>query len=187
MMGKELSKESFAANFIAGKVEGSLKMRWWLRHGHATSLYVQKWASKKTMGGKGERASIRSSVEKSCMDWGSLVYQSQKVDCMTEHADLEMALVDASLGMPDGSEDTTRLRAISALLNKNIRDQIEQHEFQIKDFPSNRFKDLMFEHVKLFTESVRWFVTPDERQYASTEELRLKNTLALAAFSTEWM
>lgn len=181
-----MSRELFATNFISGKAEGSQKMRWWLRHGAATALYVQKWKARKKQDGTSERDQIRALVEKSCSEWNGLVYHSHHYPFMTEHAALEMALVDAAMG-PDTSSGKGQLLSISDFLLENVEKQIQHHRSRSPEFPTGRWKDLLFEHVKLFTESIRWYITPDQRQYAECEERRMENTLALAAFSTEWL
>lgn len=181
-----MSKESFVANLISGRGDASQKMRWWLKHGSAMSLYIQKWASKKKIDGRLERAAIRAKIGQGCLDWGTLVYHDQKTPLMTEHAQLELAMIDEALGLPEG-EDPRELLSISEFMMENVDKQVLHHQFNIKEFPADRFRDLLLGHMRLFTESVRWFVTPDMNRYASCEEQRMANAVALAAFSTEWL
>lgn len=181
-----MSKELFVTNFISGKAEGSQKMRWWLQHGAATSLFVQKWRSKKKNDGILERDQIRAVVQKSCSEWNALVYHSHKYPFMAEHAALEMALVDAAMGS-DTERGKGQLLSISEFLMENVEKQIRHHRFDNSEFPIGTWKDLLLGHVKLFTESIRWYITSDPHRYAECEERRMRNTLALAAFSTEWL
>lgn len=181
-----MSKELFVTNFISGKASGSQKMRWWLRHGSATALYLQKWRSKKKQDGISERDQVRTVVEKSCSEWNGLVYHSHQYPFMSEHAALEMALVDAAMSA-DVDYGKTRLMSISDFLMENIDKQIRHHHFISPEFPISRWRDLLLEHVQLFTQSIRWYITPDQQKYAECEERRMANTLALAVFSTEWL
>ena len=181
-----MSKELFVTNFLAGRAEASRKMTWWLRHSSCTSLYLQKWRSRKKQDGVPERDRIRATVEKDCSEWNSLVYHSHQYPFMMEHASLELALVDAAMNgtMENGR---SRLLSVSDFLRENVEKQIKHHEFMDKEFPVSTWKELLFAHVKLFTESIRWYITPDSRKFVECEERRMGNTLALAAFSTEWL
>lgn len=180
-----MSKELFVTNFVSGKAEASQKMRWWLRHSGTTALYLQKWGSRKRDGGILEREKVRGVIEKGCTEWNGLVYHSQRYPFMCEHAALEMRMVDLAMG-PELPETPGKITKISELLIGNVDRQIEHHTFVNREFPVTRWKDLFFEHVRLFTESIRWYITPDLKKYAQCEEQRTKNTILLAAFSTEW-
>jgi hypothetical protein len=180
-----MDKDLFVTNFIAGKIEGSQKMRWWLRHSAYTSCYVQRWRSRKRQEGVPERDFVRGLIKKSCVEWNGMVYHSQQHPYMTEHADLEMALVDAAMG-PDQERAGAEVKIISEFLSANVEKQVGHHKFMNSEFPEGTWHDLLRLHVKLFTESIRWYITPDSRQYAECEQRRIGNTLALAAFSTEW-
>lgn len=181
-----MSKELFVTNFISGKAEGSKKMRWWLRHLAATSLYLQKWRSRKKEDGVVERERVRAVVEKGCSEWNGMVYHTQRYPLMCEHSALEMAMVDLAMGpeLPGTVDEITRT---SDLLMENVDRQIAHHKFMDKEFPAIRWKDLLFEHVRLFAESIRWYITPDMKKYLECEERRTQNTILLAAFSTEWL
>lgn len=180
-----MDKNLFVHNFISGKAEGSHKMRWWLRHSAYTSLYVQRWRSRKKQEGMPERDYVRALMSKSCVEWNGMVYHSQQYPFMTEHNQLEMSLVDAAMGQ-DQERASLEVKAISGFLWENVERQINHHKFVDSEFPIGTWKDLLCRHVKLFTESIRWYITPDPRKYAECEDRRIENTLALAAFSTEW-
>ncbi len=180
-----MNGDLFVTNFVSGRVEGSQKMRWWLRHSAFTSCYVQKWRSKKRQEGVSEKELVKGLIKKSCVEWNGMVYHSQQHPFMVEHAELEMALVDAAMGS-DQDRAGSEVKAISEFLSENVEKQISHHKFVNSEFPEGAWKDLLRMHVKLFTESIRWYITPDPRRYAECEDRRLGNTLALAAFSTEW-
>lgn len=181
-----MSKELFVTNFVSGKADASQKMRWWLRHSAATSLYLQKWRSRKKEDGVLEREKARALLEKGCSEWNGLVYKSHRYPFMCEHSALEMAMVDLAMG-PEFPGTVGEITRISELLMENSDKQIAHHKFVDADFPVIRWKDLLFEHVRLFTESIRWYITPDLKKYAQCEEQRTQNTILLAAFSTEWL
>lgn len=162
-------------------------MRWWLRHSCSVGSYLRNWDSKRLLDGDVERKSIEKLIKKSCVDWNGMVYRSQKISLMQEHAYLEMLMVDKVMAVVQDKLDSTCVKPVADLLIENVGHQAEHHKFDIQHFPVNQWKELMLNHVRLFTESVRWFVKPDDRHYASCEERRMENTLALAAFSTEWL
>jgi hypothetical protein len=182
-----MSREYFATKFVSGKAEGSQKMRWWLRHSCSVGSYLRNWDSKRLLGGESERKSIAKLLQKSCVDWNGMVYRSQKVHLMTEHVGLEMLMVDKVMSVVQEKSHSKCVLPVADLLIENVAKQAEHHKFQTQDFPVNQWRELMLNHVRLFTESVRWFVTPDDQRYASCEERRMENTVALAAFSTEWL
>lgn len=179
-----MGREYFVTKFMAGTAEASLKMKWWHRHSSGASVYMQRWGSGRTVQGVSEREIIKSSVEKGCSEWSSMVCKGHKNSLMGEHAGLELATIDAIM---EKNFDREKLLTITEFMGENVSKQTEFFGKNIPNFPVNRFRDLLLDHVKLFVESVRWFATPDDRKYAFCEERRMQNTLALAAFSTEWL
>lgn len=179
-----MGKEYFVTKFMAGTAEASPKMRWWLRHGSCASVYLQRCDSGRMVQGVSEKQILRATMEKSCAEWSCMVCRDPKNDLMAEHAGLELATIDA---ITEKDFDRNKLLTITEFMSENVSKQAEFFGKKIPEFPVNRFRDLFLEHVKLFVESVRWFSTPDDRRYASCEDRRMQNTLALAAFSTEWL
>jgi hypothetical protein len=180
-----MSEELFVTNLVSGKAEASQKMRWWLRHSGTTSLYLQKWRSRKKEDGVLEREKARTMLEKGCAEWNGMVYKTQRYPFMCEHAALEMMMVDLAMG-PEDDATAGKVTRVFDRLMENVDKQIAHHRFVDKEFPTVRWKDLLFDHARLFTESIRWYITPDKKRYAQCEESRTKNTILLAAFSTEW-
>lgn len=175
---------SFADNLISGSIRVTPRMSWWIRHGTDMSRYIQKWRSKRKVCGKTDRDMVRETMIRGAVEWNDLVYRTQKPPLMTEHVELELALVDRALGLVEATREMER---ISDFLMENIERQAAHCELRVEGFPTLRWKELLCEHVKLFAESLRWFATPSEREYAACEERRAANSLALSTFSTEWL
>jgi hypothetical protein len=176
-----VGKEYFVTKFMAGTSDASPKMQWWLRHGSCVSLYLQR-GGVRGLGGTPMHDRIKVENTKNCASWCTLVKSHDML--MTEHLGLEMALIDATLAATFNRDE---ILAITDFMTENVTKQAASFAAKIQDFPVNRFRDLLLQHVKLFVESVRWYATPDDRKYAACEERRLENTLSLASFSTEWL
>lgn len=173
-----MSKDYFVSKFMAG-TSGSQRMNWWHRHAAGSSAYLQKWSTPESVV---DRKILTDTMKKSCQEWSALVCPKDVL--MLEHAMLEFALVDATMSI---DFNRNRLMAITDFMSQNAAKQADFFGSKIHEFPVNQFRDLMLEHVKLFVESVRWYATPDDKKYAACEERRMRNTLALASFSTEWL
>lgn len=174
-----MSREYFVKKFIAGTAAASAKMNWWHRHSSATSAYLQASNGHSC---PPEHAAIRDAARKSCGEWDVIVGANQGL--MAEHSILELDFVDAALANPFNQG---RQAAITEDLLQNAKKMTLLLGSKNPEFPVNHFRELLLEHVKLFVEAVRWYATPDDRKYAACEERRMRNTLSLAAFSTEWL
>jgi len=174
-----MGREYFVTKFMAGSVLGSPKMRWWHQHGVCTANYLQRYPSLQIE----ERKAARAYAEVHGADWAKLI-GARGNPAMEEHTQLELAMIESTFSDPF---DRSEMFAIADFLSENVLKQVSFLVSRNREFPAQRWKELLLEHVKLFVESVRHYATPDDRKYALCMDRRQDNTLALAAFSTEWL
>ena len=174
-----MSREYLATKLISGKAAASLKTQWWPKHSRAMARYLSlSWDD-------GTGAGLRSVQEilvAGCKDWEVTVLRSSKAGLMEEHAALEIELVDAVI-----KRDADKIDRVGDLLLENAKRQTELHAAKIENFPLRTWHDLFQLHVKLFIESARYHMLSDDRNFEECEGRRQVNTLALAAFTAEWL
>lgn len=173
-----MAREYFVTKLMAGKADASAKMRWWPRHSRATTRYLLLAADREGAALK----SVRELMAMGCSEWESTVCRASGRNLMAEHAALETALVDAAIRV-----QVAELERIGALLVKNTKDQTELYAALVPEFPAGRWKGLFARHIGLFVDSVHAHLSPDARLFEGCEERRRENTLALAAFTAEWL
>ena len=168
-------KDDFAAKLISGKALASAKASWWPRHCRALGRYVN------LSGGNTPNAQNASKDELAMgwAAWESAVPVAAKKGFMENHTELEMALVDASF-----HGDEKRIESIGSMLLDNATEQADAYAAAIDGFPKAVFLKLLQEHVFVFVKSVR---SHCEKKKRSCEEMEHSNTLALAAFTAEWL
>ncbi len=172
-----MSKEYLVTRLLSGKDESPTRTRWWPRHSKVTSRYLIS----ATGGMEASLPGIRELVATTAKDWECMEHRSKK-GLMAEHSMLEIELVDAAL-----RNDIATIDEIGQRLTENAVVQMEGFKAAIKEFPADRFKDLLVRHIGLFIDAVESRMTGDEKSFAMSEERRRENTIALAGFSTEWL
>jgi len=174
-----MSREYLATKLIAGKSDASLKTQWWPRHSRAMARYLALSADPAGLSG---RKAVQELLFTGCRDWEVTVLRSSKAGLMEEHAKLEVELVNAIIRR-DGPEITK----IGDLLLENVRQQTTLHAAKGESFPVKTWHDLLQHHVGLFIESAEYHMQNDDRNFEECERRRQVNTLALAAFTAEWL
>ncbi len=174
-----MGREYFVTKLMAGSVQGSPKMNWWLQHSACTAHYLQQYPALRVE----DRKTARILAERHGASWSQLIGLRGN-PIMEEHTKLELAMIESTFANPF---DKAEMFAIADFMSENVLQQTRFLGAVNPEFPANRWKELLLEHVKLFVASVRFFATPDDRKYASCVERCQENTLALAAFSTEWL
>lgn len=172
-----MGREYFGTKLMAGRAEASAKMRWWPRHSGAVTRYLELSSS----GCRPAEKPGSDILSSGCADWDARMGRTAEGP-MVEHGRLEMRLVDAALRV-----DVREMEKIGALLTENVKRQTEIHAARVPEFPASRWKALFAQHVWLFVESVSCFVKTGPGLYGVCEERRKGNTLALAAFTAEWL
>jgi hypothetical protein len=172
-----MSREYLATRLMSGKDESPSRTRWWPRHSKITSRYLLS----ATGGMEASLPGIRELVASTSKEWECMEHRSKK-GLMAEHSMLETELIDAAL-----RNDIPTIDQIGQRLTENAVVQTDVFKAAIKDFPSERFKDLLVRHIGLFIDSVEARMTGDEKSFVASEERRRENTIALAGFSTEWL
>src|SRR5262245_51692821 len=173
-----MSKEYLATKLISGRAEASLKTQWWPRHSRLMARYLTL-----SLGGGGAaQKSVQELLISGCKDWEVTVLRSSKPGFMEEHAGYEIELVGAVV-----KGDLQAIERIGGLLVENVRRQTELYMAKSENFPGRTWLDLFSQHGKLFVEAVQWHMSNDDRNFEECERRRQQNTLALAAFTTEWL
>lgn len=173
-----MSKEYLATKLMSGKSEASLKTQWWPRHSRLMARYL---ALSLGDGGAAQK-SVQDLLVSGCKDWEVSVLRSSKPGLMEEHAAYEIELIDAVV-----KGDLEAIDRIGGLLLQNVKSQTQLHLVKAENFPSKTWLDLFSQHVTLFIESVQWHMSNDNRNFEECERRRQQNTLALAAFTAEWL
>lgn len=168
-------KDDFAAKLISGKAVASVKAAWWPRHCRAISRYLLLSAG----GTPNALLSVRDELSMGWVAWEAAIPQGAKKGLMERHTGLEIALMDAAR-----ANDEKKIDEIGNLLLENATMQAEACAGAVVGFPKATFLKLLQEHVFLFAKTVR---THKEGKGRSCEVLEQSNTLALAAFTAEWL
>jgi len=170
--------EYFVTKLMAGKANASAKTRWWPRHARAMTRYLQLSADGDVAAAK----SVRELMAMGCAEWETTVCRASSGALMAEHARLETALVEAAVTVRPAEMD-----GIGSLLVANAKRQTELYAALVPEFPAPRWEALFARHINLFVEAVCAHLGHDRRLAAECEEKRRENTLALAAFTAEWL
>lgn len=174
-----MSREYLATKLIAGKSDASLKTQWWPRHSRAMARYLE--LSSDPAGVTGRKA-VQELLFTGCRDWEVTILRSSKVGLMEEHAKLEVELVNAVI-----RRDGPSITKIGDCLLENVRQQTTLHAAKGDSFPVKTWHDLLQHHVGLFIESAEYHMRGSGRNFDDCERRRQVNTLALAAFTAEWL
>lgn len=174
-----MSKEYLATKLMSGRADATSKTHWWPKHSRVMARYLSlSWE-----GGVGAGLrSVQDILMTGCKDWEITVLRSSKVGLMEEHGALEVQLVDAAM-----KKDVVRITRIGDLLVANVKNQTELFAAKCENFPLRTWHDLFSRHVSLFIESTQHHMTSDDRNFEECERRRSVNTLALAAFTAEWL
>jgi hypothetical protein len=173
-----MGKEFLVTKLMSGEGVMPAKTRWWPRHSKDMARFL-------LLSGSPDRRSAlshRQLLIAGALEWDEIVCGSRKEGPMSDHAKLEVALVEAAL-----KTDISKLKKIGDNLRKNVQDLVEASIIRASEVPAERLKSLLAQHVSSFVESVMRYVDDDEKAYAECEQKRGENTLALAAFTTEWI
>lgn len=173
-----MGREYFVTKLMAGKADASAKTRWWPRHCRAMGRYLLLASDRDGAALK----SVRELMAMGCTEWESTVCRSSGRNLMAEHAKLETALVDAAMRV-----QVAEMEKIGAQLVANAKGQTDLYAALIPEFPAARWTGLFARHINLFVDSIHSRIKPDERMFTECEERRRENTLALAAFTAEWL
>lgn len=162
-----------AKKLAAGLVSAPAMLSWWPRHsrmairytciGHETQNTVQ---------------SIRQSMSMNCLEWEGAIPAVARRGLMCHHAGIEMGLADAAR-----ENNVDKIERYASLLIENAEEMAASFGRSIVEFPETQFLRLLAEHVVSFAELVR---LKAEKSSKRSGERMERNTLALAAFTTEW-
>jgi hypothetical protein len=115
-------------------------------------------------------------------EWDALVTGSGKSGLMTDHATLETVLVDAAT-----KGDLVAIEKAGAALTENVERMAKVAGVRLRELPESKYRKLLMEHVGMYIESVMNYMDGNEKEFMKSESRRSENTLALAAFATEWV
>jgi hypothetical protein len=174
MKGLEM-RDDFAAKLIAGKAVASAKASWWPRHCRALGRYLVLSGG----GTPNALGTVRDELAMGWAAWEAAVPAASKKGLMEHHTELEMALVDAALMNND-----KKIEEIGGFLLENATRQADVCAESVPGFPKKVFLKLLQEHVFLFVKAVR---AHREGRGRACEGMEHANTLALAAFTAEWL
>lgn len=173
-------RTDLASKLIDGHSNASAKLRWWPRHSREMGRYSMLAPAAPAYSAAVE--STRQLIVAGTAEWEASIVRSPHPGLMTEHARLEMELVDAAL-----REDIPLMEKIGDALSLNAKRQAEFHAVKIEGFPKEIFTRLMMEHVGYFVDSIQRSMSADLGKYEEAERRRDLNTLALAGFTAEWL
>lgn len=173
-----MSREFLVSRLMSGAGEMPAKIRWWPRHSKDMARFLL------LSGSPDRRATLstRQLLVAGALEWDEIVCGMRKEGPMSDHAKLEVALVEAAL-----KTDLLKIRKIGEDLAKNVRDLVDASMLKASEIPADRLRKLLILHVSSFIESVMRYMDGNEKAFVDCEHRRSENTLELAAFTTEWI
>lgn len=171
-------KYDFITKLINGKSEASARTRWWPRHARAMERYMML----STGVAVPEAKAVRELMLMGAKEWEVSMCRAASPGLMTEHAMLEIALIDSAM-----RKDVISMEQAGDRLFANARAQTEFYAARIENFPVKTFLKLLVDHCKLFSESAEHHLCLNQGKYDQCEAERQQNTLGLAAFTAEWL
>jgi hypothetical protein len=173
-----MSSESYVSKLMSGSGEIPARTRWWPRHSKDMTRFL-------LLAGTPDRRAMlshRQLLMSGALEWDETVCGLRKEGPMSDHAKLEIALVEAAI-----KTDLVRIRKIGESLTKNVQDIVDASTIRSSEIPTGRLRVLLAQHVGSFVESVMQYMDENEKKFMECEHRRNDNTLALAAFATEWV
>ena len=171
-------KDFLVSKLLAGGGEMPVRTRWWVRHSKDLSRFLLLSGSSDHR----SRLSTRQLLLSEALDWDEMVCGARRDGPMSDHTKLEIELVQAAIKI-----DLVKLGKIGDNLKKNVHDLVDASVLRASEVPKERLQALLISHVGLFVESVMQYMDGKEEKYVACESRRNKNTLDLAAFTTEWI
>lgn len=173
-----MSREFLVSKLLSGHGEMPARTKWWPRHSKDMSRFLL------LSGSPDRRATLstRQLLVSGALEWDEIVCGIRKPGPMSDHAKLEVSLVEAAL-----RTDLVRIRKIGESLTENVNDLVDASTILASEVPRGRLKGLLAQHVSSFVESVMRYMEGNEKAFVDCEQRRSENTVALAAFMTEWV
>lgn len=164
----------FGKGLAAGTIQAPAKTSWWPRHTRTMMRYLSLSGSKTPHA----KVEVACSLQKGAQEWEDMGPKAAKHGLMIEHANLEIALVDAVRVNNDADIDS-----IGKKLLENASQLAAVLGISVVEFPEEHFRRLFTDHVKLYAGSTRKKI---EGVVINTAELE-SNMLQLADFTAEWL
>lgn len=165
--------DDFAKKLAAGLVSVPSRLSWWPRHSRMMVRYL--FVGDKT---SNSQDNVHQSVAMSCAEWEGAIPMSARKGLMKHHSAMELSLVDAAKAGNSG-----KIEKLGSLLIENAAELSASFGRSIVEFPEHKFHMLLGEHVSSYAEIVRLKM---EGILKKSGERMERNTIALAAFTTEW-
>lgn len=173
-----MSREFLVSKLMSGHGDMPAKIRWWPRHSKDMARFLLLSGSPDSR----SALSHRQLLVAGALEWDEIVCGARKEGPMCDHARLEVSLVESAMKM-----DLVKLRKIGENLIKNVGDLVDASFIHTSEIPKKRLEWMLVQHVSCFIESVMCFTDENEKAFVDCERKRSDNTLALAAFTTEWI
>lgn len=162
--------------FLASRVQAANmpgKLSWWTRHGeHSLRLIFSG-------GRQGSIERDQSVALTHACTWEAWMPKGISRRFMDRHIAYEVALVEAAY---KGASST--IHRLEDLLVSNAYQQSDELGLKIKDFPVQRFRNLVLDHTWLFTRQMRHLL--ERRSGIECANKAQANAVTLGAFSVEW-